>query len=1276
MSLRAVWSQQGSPTVIPGAITTYIYPYVAFNQPSTPPTTTPTSAIVTSPFVLSPEYILNNGTLYNYYRIQGYTLPAGSYTFTSTRYAHTAGITDLYSYVTSNKTYICDAMNTANASFSGTINLRTTTTIYPYIQNSTSNGNSYKATNWDSLFSSALPAPPAPSITSVNSITPTTSTISFTQSLPGGTAGIYDYEYSTDGTNYYSTGQTTSPLNITNAGPPTINGGTSYTIRLRALYYGGSTAASSYGPFIFYTVPTAPTSISWQQASSTSITVSFTAGSNGGTTITNYEYSLNGGSTFTALSPADGTSPITVPGLSINTAYTLALRAINASGTGLTSTNTSIGQINLSAPTLNTATITNGNLVITLTAPTYTGGYTITNYAYTINNSTYTAISPAQTSTTLTIGGITFTSSNVINIKAITSYETGPASATTVTITTPGAPTSVSASVNGSNNLVVSYVAPGSNGGAAITDYQYSFNSGSFTSAGTASTSFTITSPSYIVGTNTVVVRAVNPPGAGTSSSPYNLVLSTPSAPTISGSTSVSANGTVTLYFTAPGLNGGLNITNYSYSFNGGSYTLINQGTTSPFTITGLTYGTPPNTIALKAVTPVGSGTASSTYSFSLTVPGAPTLNSASPDVSGSLTLSFTAGSNGGLSITNYAYSTDNGSTYTAFSPASTASPVTIIGATYSIGSIVKIRAINQIGQGADSNGITLSLNTPSAPLSVGATIDSIGTLNITFTTPSSNGGLSITDYYYSVDGTTYSSTGQTSSPIAVTYSSSIPYTATNYITLKAYNSIGQGAASSPAVTINLTTPTAPTITSISINEFTGVITLGYTVPVSNGGIPIINYKYQMNNTGSFISINSTSANYLTISGATFSPTSNSIRLQAVNKVGDGSTSASFNVPISVPSSPTSVSGTIASATGYLTISATTPSNGGLAITNYYVSFNGGTLYALNTITFPAVYTNTATIPYNQTTSFVLYATNALGNGPASSAATFTTSAPSAPTIISQYDSLNLANTINLVIQAPSSNGGLTITNYRYSLDNGSTFTTFSPAQNGTTTLVVMGGPPQTVNNVLVIGGLTERVTYSLIIQAINLGGTSASSNMLYFKFMCFLEGTKLLCYDPITQQEVYRCVETLRKGDLVKTLTNGYKAVDTIGTSKIYNPGNKMRSDNRLYRCSKNDYPSLFEDLIITGCHSILVDGMSKQEMLELIDLQGTVYMTEGKCRLTARVDRRTSTYEKEGLFNIWHLALENHDLYSNYGVYANGLLVETSSKRMMNECSGMNLL
>lgn len=49
---------------------------------------------------------------------------------------------------------------------------------------------------------------------------------------------------------------------------------------------------------------------------------------------------------------------------------------------------------------------------------------------------------------------------------------------------------------------------------------------------------------------------------------------------------------------------------------------------------------------------------------------------------------------------------------------------------------------------------------------------------------------------------------------------------------------------------------------------------------------------------------------------------------------------------------------------------------------------------------------------------------------------------------------------------------------------------------------------------------------------------------------------------------------------------------------------------------------------------------------------------------------DERAEPYTKEGLAIVWHFALDNENCYENYGVYANGLLVESCSIRVMNQC------
>ena len=157
----------------------------------------------------------------------------------------------------------------------------------------------------------------------------------------------------------------------------------------------------------------------------------------------------------------------------------------------------------------------------------------------------------------------------------------------------------------------------------------------------------------------------------------------------------------------------------------------------------------------------------------------------------------------------------------------------------------------------------------------------------------------------------------------------------------------------------------------------------------------------------------------------------------------------------------------------------------------------------------------------------------------------------------------------------------------------------------------------------------------------------------------CFKEDTKILTnygYIPI---------QDLRNGDLIKTLKNEYKTIEMIGKSEVYHPASEDRSVDQLYRCN---HLEVFEDLIITGSHSILVDDISSYEQ-QIIKVNGDIYVTEGKYRFPACLDKLTTVYEIPGTYTIYHLALENANYYSNYGIYANGLLVETCSKRYLKE-------
>ena len=162
----------------------------------------------------------------------------------------------------------------------------------------------------------------------------------------------------------------------------------------------------------------------------------------------------------------------------------------------------------------------------------------------------------------------------------------------------------------------------------------------------------------------------------------------------------------------------------------------------------------------------------------------------------------------------------------------------------------------------------------------------------------------------------------------------------------------------------------------------------------------------------------------------------------------------------------------------------------------------------------------------------------------------------------------------------------------------------------------------------------------------------------------CFKNDTKILT------NKGYCLIQDLKQGDFVKTFKNGYKKIDIIYTTKIYHPSLPERTKDQLYKCSQSEYPDLFEPLVITGNHSILVDEISNEEQKQkTIEILGKICVTDTKYRLPACVDPRASVYETPGTYDIYHLALENNYYYMNYAIYANGLLVETSSKKVLNE-------
>ena len=96
----------------------------------------------------------------------------------------------------------------------------------------------------------------------------------------------------------------------------------------------------------------------------------FTPGVDNGSSITNYEYSLDGVN-YTALDSADVTSPITITGLTNGAEYSITLRALNGNGEGAVSGSVSVTPAGLpTAPQITNTDYGNEEIYLTLAWPT------------------------------------------------------------------------------------------------------------------------------------------------------------------------------------------------------------------------------------------------------------------------------------------------------------------------------------------------------------------------------------------------------------------------------------------------------------------------------------------------------------------------------------------------------------------------------------------------------------------------------------------------------------------------------------------------------------------------------------------------------------------------------------------------------------------------------------------------------------------------------------------------------------------------------------------
>ncbi|HSZ31133.1 MAG TPA: fibronectin type III domain-containing protein, partial [Pseudonocardiaceae bacterium] len=264
-----------------------------------------------------------------------------------------------------------------------------------------------------------------------------------------------------------------------------VNGTTYYykVAAVNAVGAGQQSGEASATPQPAVTVPGAPTGLT-ATGGNQSVQLSWAPPSNnGGAAVTGYDVyrsTTPGGEGTTPIATGVTTTNFTDNPLTNGTTYYYTVAAVNSAGISPQSGEASAtpGPTAPSAPLSVTASGGNGSVSLAWTVPATNGGSAITGYdvyrSTTKGGEGTTPYATGITTTSFTDSAVTNGTTYYYTVAAVNSAGTSPqsteASATPQAPTVPGAPTGLTAT-GGNGSVSLSWTAPASNGGSAITGY-------------------------------------------------------------------------------------------------------------------------------------------------------------------------------------------------------------------------------------------------------------------------------------------------------------------------------------------------------------------------------------------------------------------------------------------------------------------------------------------------------------------------------------------------------------------------------------------------------------------------------------------------------------------------------------------------------------------------------------------------------------------------------------------------------------------------------------
>jgi len=144
--------------------------------------------------------------------------------------------------------------------------------------------------------------------------------------------------------------------------------------------------------------------------------------------------------------------------------------------------------------------------------------------------------------------------------------------------------------------------------------------------------------------------------------------------------------------------------------------------------------------------------------------------------------------------------------------------------------------------------------------------------------------------------------------------------------------------------------------------------------------------------------------------------------------------------------------------------------------------------------------------------------------------------------------------------------------------------------------------------------------------------------------------------YTQISTDTGYKRIQDLVPGTLIETFLGGYKPLKCLGRRYItFFPGETL-PENQLY-CYMDT------GLQITGKHCILVNDLTEHQKWNIMNMYGKLPKLDGLYLLPAMLDDNATCTNHIGVRYVYHIVLEGESHNHQYGIFANGMIVETCS-------------